>query len=190
MLRTASGLPSGGLVQALMKTSSAAQMISEKVNRPPSGPTAQKPQGSSSPLFLSPSPQHRFGRCRPRPPQREPEVPPPPAQCVQSTEDQAAKHHQHHLRVWGNSLEGPGSGTFLSLHCPGPFSSSSPVPTLSSQGHWPAHSTLAFQMQMVRQHREEWFQQVPGPITETSEPRFPHLTNGVHAEFQVDMQRG
>lgn len=82
MLRTASGLPSGGLVQALMKTSSAAQMISEKVNRPPSGPTAQKPQGSSSPLFLSPSPQHRFGRCRPRPPQREPEVPPPPPPSV------------------------------------------------------------------------------------------------------------
>lgn len=82
MLRTASGLPSGGLVQALMKTSSAAQMISEKVNRPPSGPTAQKPQGSSSPLFPSPSPQHRFGRCRPRPPQREPEVPPPPAPSV------------------------------------------------------------------------------------------------------------
>ena len=182
MLRTASGLLSGGLVQALMKMSSAAQMISEKVNRPPSGPIAQKPQGSSSPLFPSPSPQHRFRRCRPRPPQREPKVtPPPPPMC-------AAKHHQHHLRVWGSSLEGPVSGTFLSLHCPGPFSSSSPVPTLPSQGHWPAHSTLAFQMQMVRQRWEERVQQVPGPIT--SEPGFPHLTNGVRAEFQVDMQRG
>lgn len=78
--------PLGGLVQALMKMSSTSQTISRKVNGPSSGPTAWRPQGSCSPLFPSPSPQHRLERCRPRTPERQPEV---PLQCVQSLEGQA-----------------------------------------------------------------------------------------------------
>lgn len=102
MLRTASS----GLVRALMKVSSDAQMINEKVNRPPSGPTAWKLQGSGSPLFTSLSPQHRLRRCRPRPPQRESEVP-SHAQSTKGQPGTAPSTSSRGLRDW-NSPEDPG----------------------------------------------------------------------------------